>query len=244
MTQSGDLAARGRRVVGLVRHGHFDRPERQASAHSLLPLSERGREQARDAADRVLELCAEHGLSLDGTVETSQLLRAWETARLLGERLGERTGSAPRLFERAELLERGLGAAANLRFEQIEALIAADPRLEPLPTGWRRIPEFRLPVPGAESLMQAGARAATRIASSMKSFADDDPRDVLRLFVAHAGCLRHAAVQLGCLDVRVVAGLTMDHGQVILIELDRRGEWVQLAGQWRKRVPEAESAGS
>jgi 2,3-bisphosphoglycerate-dependent phosphoglycerate mutase len=84
--------------------------------------------------------------------------------------------------------------------------------------------------------MEAGARAATRIAQSLDAIPDDDPRDVIRLFVAHGGCLRHAAVQLGALDVRTVPGLTMEHAQCVLVEKNIRGDWVHAAGQWKKRI--------
>ena len=236
-----DRKARGRRVAGLVRHGHFDRPDRMASAHLPLPLSEKGRDQASSSALPILDYCDELGLELDPVIEASQLLRAWETAGLLAKALEARTGRRFVVQERGELVERSLGSCANLRFDEIAERLGQDPRLAPLPTGWRRIPEFRLPVPGAESLMMAGARAATRIASSLKSIPDDDPRDVLRLFVAHGGCLRHAAVQLGALDLRSVAGLSMDHAQTILVEQFGNGDWVQVAGRWTKRLPSTQS---
>jgi 2,3-bisphosphoglycerate-dependent phosphoglycerate mutase len=233
--------ARGRRVAGLVRHGHFDRPEQTASAHLPLPLSEKGRRQAREAVGPILGYCEELELDLDPVIEASQLLRAWETAMLLAEELEARTGRAFVVQERGELVERGLGSCANLRFDEIAERLGKDPRLAPLPPGWRRIPEFRLPVPGAESLMMAGARAATRIVTSLKSIPDEDPRNVLRLFVAHGGCLRHAAVALGALDLRSVAGLSMEHAQSILIEQFGNGDWVQTAGRWSKRLPSTQS---
>ena len=229
--------SQGRRVAGLVRHGHFDRPEQLASAHLPLPISAEGREQARKAADPILRFCDELGLELDPRIEASQLLRAWETAIVLAEELERRTGRSFIVEERSELLERGLGSCANLRFDEIEAHLSQDPRLGPLPDDWRRLPEFRLPVPGAESLMMAGARTAARIAASLRSIPEDDPRDVLRLFVAHGGCLRHAAVQLGTLDLRSVTALTMEYGQAVLIESDGRGGWLQVAGEWKKRLP-------
>ncbi|HKK53446.1 MAG TPA: histidine phosphatase family protein [Myxococcota bacterium] len=231
----------GRRVAGLVRHGHFDRPEQLASAHLPLPLSERGRRQAREAAGPILRHCEELGIELDPRIEASQLLRAWETATLLAEELEARTGVAFVVEERLELIERGLGSCANLRFDEIESQLARDPRVGPLPEDWRRRSDFRLPVPGAESLMMAGARAASRIATSLRSIPEEDPRDVLRLFVAHGGCLRHAAVQLGTLDVRTVTGLTMDYAQAVLIETDPRGGWLQTAGEWKKRLPKSQS---
>jgi hypothetical protein len=62
----------------------------------------------------------------------------------------------------------------------------------------------------------------------------------LRLFVAHAGCLKHAAVQLGALDPRASIALKMDHAQTVLVEQDPCGDWVQVAGQWKKRLSKAQ----
>ena len=236
MTDGNQLPASGRRIAGLVRHGHFERPDGVASAHSLFPLSELGRDQARQAADPILEYCEELGLELDPRIESSQLLRAWETANLIAKALSERTGQRFHVQQRDEMIERGLGSAANLTFDKIQAMLAADPRLGALPRGWRRMPEFRLPVQGAESLMQAGARTAARIATSLNSIPANDSRDLMRLFVAHSGCLRHAAVVLGAIDVRVVPGLSMDFAQSILIEKLSGGDWVHIAGQFRKQL--------
>jgi 2,3-bisphosphoglycerate-dependent phosphoglycerate mutase len=235
--QEHENAARGRRVAAFVRHGHFDRPENVASAHSLFPLSQRGREQARRAADPILELCEEMGLELDPRIESSQLLRAWETANLIAESLTMRTGKRFHVLQRDELVERGLGSCANMTFAAIRAMLSHDPRLGTLPENWRRMPEFRLPVQGAESLMQAGARTATRVATSLDSIPAEDSRDLMRLFVAHSGCLRHAAVQLGAVDVRVVSGLSMDFTQAVFVEKVPNGDWVHIAGQFKKRLP-------
>ncbi|MEE8167218.1 MAG: histidine phosphatase family protein [Myxococcota bacterium] len=234
---------RGRRVAGFVRHGHFDRPDDTASAHLPLPLSDEGRAQARACAIPILESNEELALELDPVIETSQLLRAWQTATILAEELEARTGTQFRVVTRTELAERSLGSCSNLRFDQIAALLAEDPRLDPLPQGWRRIPEFRLPVLGAESLMQAGARTATRVATSLDSIPDADVRNVLRLFIAHSGCLRHATVQLGALDVRIVPRLSMDVAQRVLIEKMPNGDWVQISGQWRKYLPQMDTSG-
>lgn len=225
---------RGRRIAAFVRHGDFDRPENTASAHSPRCLSPLGRRQAEAAAAPIAALCREHGLTIDERIEASQLLRAWETANLLATGLAPLTDRTHHVIEREELLERGLGSAANLTFDQISGLLARDPRLDPLPEGWRRMPEFRLPLPGAESLMQAGARAAARIVESIDSIPDDDPTDVARLFVAHSGCLRHAAVVLGAIDVRQVAGLSMDFLGCVLLEKTASGDWIHLAGSFSK----------
>jgi len=231
--------ASGRRIAAFVRHGHFERPDDVASAHSLLPLSPKGAEQARRAIDPILDFCEEFDLSLDSRIECSQLLRAWQTAKRIAESLEVRLGRRFDVLQRDDLIERGLGSCANLTFARIRELIAADPRLGPLPANWRRIPEFRLPVQGAESLMQAGARAAARVSASIDSIPAEDARDVMRVFVAHSGCLRHAAVQLGAIDVRTVPGLSMDFAQTVLIEKLPNGDWVHIAGQFKKQIPGA-----
>lgn len=224
-----------RRVAALVRHGHFPRPDNVASAHLPLPLSAMGREQARDGAERLVELAAAQGLTIDDTIEASSLLRASETAGILAETLGERLGRSFRVEEHDALIERGLGSCANLRFDEIEALLAQDPRLDALPRGWRRVPDFRLPVPGAESLMDAGRRTADRVDAGLDAI--EALEDRLRVFVAHSGCLRHAAVARAVLSPDRAMLLSMDFVQAVLVERDGDGGWRQLAGEWPKHLP-------
>ncbi|MEM9177331.1 MAG: histidine phosphatase family protein [Myxococcota bacterium] len=225
---------RGRRIAAFVRHGDFDRPPNTASAHSPRALSQKGQAQAEAAAGPIAALCREHGLMIDKRIEASQLLRAWQTANVLASALEAETGRSHHVIQRDELIERGLGSAANLPLDEIAEMLAKDPRIGPLPEGWRRRPEFRLPLPGAESLMQAGARVASRVAASLDSIPDDDPTDLARLFVAHSGCLRHASVVLGAVDVRDVSGLSMDFLGCVLVEKKPSGEWVHLAGDFAK----------
>jgi 2,3-bisphosphoglycerate-dependent phosphoglycerate mutase len=236
MTGQSSITPSGRRVAAFIRHGHFDRPDQVASAHSLFPLSATGRDQARNAVDPILDCCEELGLEIDLRIEASQLLRAWETANLISEALHNRTGQRFHVIVHDELAERGLGSCANMTFDAIRDILAEDPRLVPVPEGWRRMPEFRLPVQGAESLMQAGARTAARVATSLDSIPAEDSRDLMRLFVAHSGCLRHAAVALGALDVRIVPGLSMDFAQAIYLEKLPSGDWIQVAGQFKKQL--------
>lgn len=229
----------GRRVAALMRHGHFPRPENTASAHLALPLSDQGREQAKAAADVLLGFASAKGLVIDPYVESSPLLRAHETATVVVDALKRQTGTAFEITNRNELIERGLGSCANLRFDEIESLLAQDPRIEPLPAGWRHIPDFRLSVPGAESLRMAGERAAARIDESLALIDPNEPTSRLRLFVAHAGCLRHAAFVRGALSLENVVNVSMEFAQIVLFEINSDGQWVQLAGDWKKRMPTA-----
>lgn len=227
---------RPRQIACLMRHAHFDRADDLASAHLPLPLSERGRAQARAAAETVLRFAGELDLALDPVVETSQLLRAWETGSLLAEELERRTGLSFRVEDRIELIERSLGSCANLRFKEIEAVLARDPRLAALPADWRRSPDFRLPVPGAESLLEAGERTARRIDEALSLGSDSTERSTLKVFVAHGGCLRHAAVMRGILPVDQAIMLTMDYCQSVLIESIGPERWRHVGGEWKKRL--------
>lgn len=69
------------RIV-LVRHGETDwNREHRFQGHADQPLNERGREQARELADRLQHESA-------AALYTSPLRRASETARIVGERIG------------------------------------------------------------------------------------------------------------------------------------------------------------
>ncbi|MEZ4331596.1 MAG: histidine phosphatase family protein [Myxococcota bacterium] len=242
MSASLDGSAEPRRIACLMRHAHFDRPRQLASAHLPYPLSSEGRAQAKAAAESVLRAAREQDLAIHPTIETSQLLRAWETGRILAEALEARTGCRFVVEERIELIERGLGSCANLRFDEIEALLARDPRLAPLPPEWRRRADFRLPVPGAESLLDAGVRTARRIDRSLASAsAPDAPGGVLKIFVAHGGCLRHAAVVRDILPIDEAIKLTMDYCGTVLIESIGPQRWRHVAGEWKKRLPSTDA---
>jgi probable phosphoglycerate mutase len=85
-------------VILLARHGNSvdNGPPRRFSGHRDTPLSELGREQARALADTV----ADEGLE---AIWTSPLIRARETADIVGERLG----LVPRIDDRLSESYRG-----------------------------------------------------------------------------------------------------------------------------------------
>jgi broad specificity phosphatase PhoE len=221
-----------RRVLAWIRHGEYAQPPGVPSAHLPYGLTPRGREQARAAAHQVFRFAREHGLEIDSTIDTSRLRRAWETAHLLSDEL-ERLG-APRasLAQFDELAERTLGAAANLTVDEIEAVLASDPRFEVPPRGWKRDPAYVLPLIGAESLEQAGRRVAQHVLARMREASG------LKLFVGHGGAFRHAARELGVLSPAQVAELSMLHGDPIYFEYRADGGTAgvsHVAGQWRRR---------
>jgi len=234
------------RLLAWIRHGEYAQPPGVPSAHLPHGLTARGREQAAEAARVIWQFASERGLTLDPSVDCSRLLRAWQTAELIARQL-EALGSAKLAVKEFDaLMERSLGAAANLSVEQIEAVLAADPRYGLPPPGWKRDAHHLLPLPGAESLAQAGQRVARHVRTRMRAVAAATSASTLTLFVAHGGAFRHAASELGLLSASDVQRLTMQHGAPIFLEYhpardnDATAErWVRIAGDWRERLTTA-----
>lgn len=232
-------------VAALVRHGDYLQPDRVPSASLPHPLSDVGIEQARSLGYALHDEGRGLGLVLDPVLDCSVLLRARQTADLATESLNRiekshRDAVEFSVAEFAELGERSVGAAANLTIEQIEAALRADPRCPELPTGWKGHPRFRLPVPGSESLMMAGARVAAHIERRAHELRSAGGHDVLKLFIGHGGALRHAAVCMGALDLLEVPHVSMHHCGYVLVEhiLDPHGgpgRWQKVGGRWKER---------
>jgi 2,3-bisphosphoglycerate-dependent phosphoglycerate mutase len=230
------------RVLAWIRHGEYAQPPGVPSAHLPHGLTPRGREQARAAAHAVAEYAAQHALEIHCVLDCSRLRRAWETAHLLAREL-ERLGAPPlTVQEFDDLGERSLGAAANLTIEQIEAVLAADPRFEVPPSGWKRDPTYVLPLPGAESLEHAGRRVARHVTARMRALVGESS---LKLFVGHGGAFRHAARELGLLSHGDVERLSMQHAAPIYFEhssVEHGADGLagdrltHRAGQWRERT--------
>jgi 2,3-bisphosphoglycerate-dependent phosphoglycerate mutase len=221
-----------RRVLAWIRHGEYAQPPGVPSAHLPYGLTARGREQARAAAHRVWQFAKERGIELDPSIDTSSLRRAWETAHWLSEELARLGSPLASLAQFDALAERGLGAAANLTVDEIEAVLASDPRFEVPARGWKRDPAYVLPLSGAESLEQAGRRVARHVLMRMGAARG------LKLFVGHGGAFRQAAVELGLLAPTAVADLSMTHGDPIYLEYQAdhvTTTFSHVAGQWRRR---------
>src|SRR5688572_12647273 len=131
-----------KRVLAWIRHGEYAQPPGVPSAHLPYGLTSRGRDQAVAAARAVWDFARERQLELDPVLDCSRLRRAWETAALLAEELARLGGPALQVEEFEALAERGLGAAANLTVDQIEAVLVSDPRFSAPPPGWKRDPDY------------------------------------------------------------------------------------------------------
>lgn len=234
--------AQRRVVVALVRHGDYHQPKGVPSARLPHPLTDKGLEQARGLWPRIADELRDHALELHPTVDCSSLLRASQTASTFAAEASAALDRPVGIQEHLELGERSVGSAANLSVERITEVIAADPRHPPLPPGWKSHPRFRLPLPGAESLMMAGARVAAHVERRVHELRHADPGGppLLLLVVSHGAALRHCAVCLGTLDLDEVPGLSMHHCGYVLIEhsptpSSHVGRWQKIGGAWKIR---------
>ncbi len=222
-------------AVCFVRHGQYAQPENVPSAHLPHPLVAEGRAQAAAGCERLWDEASARGWRLCPVIDASPLLRAWETAELFAEGLRSH-GLAEASVETFDALtERSLGAAANLTMDEIAAVIERDPRAQPLPPGWKRTSDFRLPLVGAESLLDAGARVASHVRHRAETTACP-PGDGLfvKVILGHGGSLRHGAAELGMLDPTSLDRLSMFHATPIVYAY-RDGRWDHVSGEWKQR---------
>jgi 2,3-bisphosphoglycerate-dependent phosphoglycerate mutase len=226
---------RDQRVLAWIRHGEYAQPDDVPSAHVPHGLTAHGRDQALAAAQAVWQFAQQQGLELAPTVDCSCLRRAWETAHLMTRELHRLGATALAVHEFEELAERSLGAAANLTIAEIEAVLADDPRFEVPAPGWKREPSYRLPLPGAESLEEAGRRVARHVSFRMRQTRG---KAQLQLFVGHGGAFRHAARALGLLSCEEARQLSMQHASPIYFEhhaAETGDRLVHVSGEWRRR---------
>jgi 2,3-bisphosphoglycerate-dependent phosphoglycerate mutase len=223
-----------RRIAALLRHGDYLQRAGAPSAHQPYPLTETGASQARAAAAQLQHDLDQQDWRLHPVIDSSCLLRGWQTARLLGDEYARLTGIACAVESFPELAERGVGSAANLTVAEIEAIVEADPRYPSLPPDWKSDSHFRLPLQGAESLMQAGERVAAHLRERMALPGEAAP-DRVKLFVGHGAAFRHAACVLGALPFADIARLSMYHARPVYLEVIDDGDWLHIAGAWKLR---------
>lgn len=228
-----------RLFAALMRHGPYRQAPDTPGAHQPHPLTPEGEETARQGAVRFIELAAHEGWRVERVVDSSTILRAWRTAAISADVLSARLGSAFQVTPFHDLAERSVGSAANLTMEQIRSVVANDPRCGELPENWKLASRFRLPLPGAESLFEAGKRVQLLLERRMEELARTAATDTVKLFVGHGGAFRHAAVHLGVLDLDEAPALSMHHCRPVVLERLAGGRWAVAAGQWKERNPDS-----
>ena len=225
---------KGRRIAAIIRHGDYHQMQDAPSAHQPYPLNADGENHACEAAVIIDATLQQHNWSLCPEIDCSHMLRGWQTADIIADRLSTRVAQQLRLQSFDELAERSVGCAANLTTGAIREIIKNDPRYRELPQDWKSNSEYCLPLQGAESLLEAGERVAGHLLQRMSGLPDEGV-DTLKLFVGHGAAFRHAAFHLGVLEYDQIARLSMYHGRPVLLEFPGDGSCMHIEGEWKVR---------
>ena len=207
-----------RTIAALIRHGEYRQQADTPSAHQPYALTSQGKTDVHDEVDSFSGLLDEHALAIANRVDSSNMLRAWQTAMIYVEKLYKHEMPSKLIDSYDALAERGLGAVANMTIQQIEKVIVEDPRYEEPPQNWKSDSHYCLPFQGAESLMQAGERVAAHLQQQMQKLRAEAGVDTVKLFVGHGAAFRHAAFHLGILEFEQLAQFSMFHARPVLIE--------------------------
>ncbi|MFK5986092.1 MAG: histidine phosphatase family protein [Pseudomonadota bacterium] len=228
-----------RLIAAFLRHGEYQQLPGVPSAMQPFALNEKGLKQAYQVASNILSDCQQMQAIIHSEINSSALLRAWQTAQqlragLLAE-LGKITSVEFSINQSEKLTERSVGCVANLNITQIENILTADPRYSCPPKNWKSDSYYSLPFQGAESLMDAGLRVAQFIAQKMQQLKSRICQDTIMIFVGHGAAFRHAAYHLSVLEYEQIAQLSMFHAQPIYIELKQQGQFQHIFGKWKVR---------
>ncbi|MBU2890622.1 histidine phosphatase family protein [Celeribacter halophilus] len=225
-----------RSYIAVIRHGDYHQRKDVPSARQPFGLTDTGIAQAQSCGDLLAEMAQSQRLEFAPMIHCSRQLRAWQTASRIAGRLRGLGHEIDALAETSALAERGLGSAANLTVAEIDAVMQADPRYPAPPAGWKSDSDYRLPLEGAESLMEAGARVAACLTEIAEA-----GRGRLNIVVGHGASIRHACHHLGLLTRAQIAQLSMFHARPLLLCYSGHDNWQHLAGAWKVRPPKEEA---
>ena len=224
-----------RLIAALIRHGDYHQLPDVPSAHQPFPLNSEGETQAQAGVQRLHDMIVRNEWALVPAIDSSRLLRAWQTAGIFADGLADLAASTPRIESYDELAERGVGSLANLTIAQIETVLQQDPRFPDPPVDWKANSNYRLPLQGAESLLEAGIRVAGHLSQAMTALPPDG-HDRVKVFVGHGAAFRHAAYHLGVLAFEQLRQLSMYHCRPVMLEYLPEGQWRHVGGEWKVRA--------
>lgn len=212
-----------------LRHSIYHQPEGLPSAHLPYSITQVGKQQAKFAADKIIDFHRKNQLKFPSEIECSTLLRAYETAKVIAEEIELVIGDEIRIKQSPFLCERSMGSMANLSVKEIEAIIKNDLRFDSPPKGWKSSATYRLPYVGAESLEDAGKRVANYILNPTKN-----SNQAYRILVGHGASFRHAAKEMGILKSDEIAKLSMHYAEPLAFEYNDN-TWHKVFGKWKIR---------
>jgi len=216
--------------LAFIRHGDYHQRADTPSACQAGALTLEGRQQAEAAAVEISRFAQDQQLSLNQTIFTSQLLRAWQTGSLLSQQLHQQTRQNFNCQAVDDLHERCVGAFANLTRAEIEQAVKTDPRSAPMPENWKSDSHYCLPTIGAESLLDAGNRVLQRLQALLAY-----PSSRLTTVVGHGAAFRHAAYWMGVLSFDEIQRYSMYHGRPLFFKYLPDEGWQKIGGDWKIR---------
>ncbi|MFT5721134.1 MAG: 2,3-bisphosphoglycerate-dependent phosphoglycerate mutase [Motiliproteus sp.] len=223
----------------LIRHGAYEQLPNAPSAMQPFPLTREGANEVRQQARGWAIWLRATGRTLDPRVDTSTLLRAWQTAEIYSQELREFFQASPQLQSFPSLCERSVGAVANLSVSEIERILELDPRFDAPPLNWKSASDYRLPFDGAESLTEAGKRVLQHLLSWREGVENagkaGKAESGIKLFVGHGAAIRHAAYQLNAIKLCDINRLSMFYGHPVVLEFSEDRCPSLLFGQWKRR---------
>ncbi len=186
----------------LVRHGESEWNVRRLTQGqtSHPPLTDVGREQARAAAEAIVTDLADQQDCLDRLV-TSDLVRAVETARVIGYALGVQPHLDPRLREQ------GLGHLEGRGYDETWAAAKLHDWSDPT-----------VPLAGGEAV----AALHTRIGAVLSGLAPGRTT----VLVSHGDAIRAALAQIAGIDPAAVPWVPVPNGAVFRVGAG--GAWERL----------------
>lgn len=221
-------------IAVFMRHGHYPQPQGVPSAHLPYRLSESGAEQAQAGALSLAHWLSQQDTSLDPVIDSSHLPRARQTAEIVARTLAQEWGQRTEVRQYEALAERSVGAFANLSVSKIEQILVEEMGLPSPPPGWKRDPNYRLPVVGAESLLESGKRILDHVAERLS------PDRSAKLFVGHGGAFRLAAALGAALPMNEVNQLSMHYGGWVAFQASPANagslDLKKIGGAWKVRA--------
>ena len=139
-----------RTIAALIRHGDYKQQPETPSAHQPYALTAEGRAAVQHEAARFAERMEKQAWTISHRIDSSNMLRAWQTALIFAENLFQHEMPTTLIESHDALAERGVGSVANLTIQQIEKIIIKDPRYEEPPQNWKSDSYYCLPFQGAD----------------------------------------------------------------------------------------------
>jgi len=220
-----------------VRHGEYQQKPKTPSAFQPFGLTDKGQQQSVATAKIIEQFAEAHNLKIHSAIHSSNLLRAWQTAKIIKENINYDFD----IETSSQLNERSVGAVANLTVTEIEELLKEDPRYDCPDFNWKSDSYYCLPFDGAESLMDSGERLAKFIRKECVKLRKSVKKNTLMIVVGHGASFRHAAYLLGILEFEDIAKYSMYHAAPLFFEYTEAKNqpdrsFVKIHGEWKVRA--------